>query len=323
MTPPHGDVRVVSTPTERSRVAGIRAVLVGVDSYERSDIPPLSGCVNDVALVRQTLKNVLGIPNEDIRVVVNERATKANVIHRLRATLDEADEGDVVVLYFSGHGSQIRDRDGDELGDRLDELICPYDMDWDRGTYILDDELDALIERVPPEILVEVFVDCCFWGAGARDLEGDSRPQGLRADVRYLAPPFDIAARFEGEEAVLHRHGFAGCRCFEERNVFWAASSEGEPAAEDYLEGRAHGVFTYWGCRFIEANFERMVRLGYSREELLHDLRAYLSSIGYVQTAELSAPDDLRRLGPFMREAGSASLRAGGRTGARVWRTSA
>ena len=93
-----------------------------VDSYERSDLPPLSGCVNDVALVRQTLKNVLGIPNEDIRVVVDERATKASILHRLRATLDEADEGDVVV-YFFGHGSQMRDRDGDELGDRLDELM--------------------------------------------------------------------------------------------------------------------------------------------------------------------------------------------------------
>lgn len=301
-------------------MARIRAVLVGVDMYERSDIPPLRGCVNDVALVRRILKDVIGVPNDDIRVVVNQRATKANVVRRLRATVDEAEAGDVVVFYFSGHGSQIRDRDGDELADQLDELICPYDMDWDRGTYILDDELEALIDAVPPEILVEVFVDCCFWGAGSRELEADSRPQGLRADVRYLAPPFDIAARFEGEETVLHRHGFAGCECFEEGNVYWAASAEGEPAAEDYLEGRAHGVFTYWGCRFIEANFERMIRLGYSRTELLDDLRRYLRSLGYAQTAELSAPGDLRLVGPFMQGAGRPRFGEGGRTGARVWR---
>ena len=294
-------------------------MLVGVDVYERSDIPPLSGCVNDVALVRRLLKSVFGVPNDDTRVVVNERATKANIRRRRWATLDQAEDGDVVVLYFSGHGSQIRDRDGDELSDLLDELICPYDMDWDRGTYILDDELDALIDQVPPGILVEVFVDCCFWGAGARELEADPRPQGLRADVRYLAPPFDIAARFEGDEPVLHRHGFAGCHCFEERNVFWAASSEGEPAAEDYLEGRAHGVFTFWGCRFIEANFERMMREGYSREELIADLRAYLRSLGYAQTAELAAPDDLRVVAPLTRQSGSASVGESGR-GARVRR---
>ena len=121
--------------------------------------------------------------------------------------------------------------------------------------------------------------------------------------MRYLAPPFDIEARFEGDEPDLHRHGFAGCQCFVERNVFWAASSEGEPAAEDYLEGRAHGVFTFWGCRFIEANFERMMHQGYGREELIADLRAYLSSLGYAQSAELSAPDELRVLAPFTRDA--------------------
>jgi hypothetical protein len=296
-------------------LARLRAVLVGVDTYERSDVPPLSGCVNDVALVRRTLKSVFGVPNEDIRVVVNERATKANILSRLTATLDQAEEGDVVVFYFSGHGSQIRDRDGDELSDRLDELICPYDMDWDRRTYILDDDLDALIADVPPEILVEAFVDCCFWGAGPRELQAEPWPQALRADVRYLAPPFDIEARFEGDEPHLHRHGFAGCQCFVERNVFWAASSEGEPAAEDYLEGRPHGVFTFWGCRFIEANFERMMREGYSREELIADLREYLRSLGYTQTAELSAPDDLRVLAPFTRE---TRTEQGGWTGARV-----
>ena len=181
-------------------MATIRAVLVGVDRYERPDIPSLKGCVNDVALVRRTLKDVLGVRNEDIRVVVNERATKANILRRLQTTLERAEAGDVVVFYFSGHGSQIRDRDGDELTDRLDELICPYDMDWDRQTYILDDELDALFDAVPPEILLEVFVDCCFWGAGPRELEAEARPQGLRADVRYLPPPLDIAARAEGDE---------------------------------------------------------------------------------------------------------------------------
>ena len=299
-------------------MARIRAVLVGIDRYERADIPSLNGCVNDVALVRRTLKDILGVRNEDIRVVVNERATKANILRRLQTTLEQAEAGDIVVFYFSGHGSQIRDRDGDELTDRLDELVCPYDMDWDRRTYILDDELDALFDAVPPEILLEVFVDCCFWGAGPSELEAESRPQGLREDVRYLAPPFDIAARAEGDEHLLHRHGFSGAHCFAGRNVFWAASAEGEPAAEDYLEGRAHGVFTFWGCRFIETNFERMIRHGYSREELLVDLREYLHSLGYTQTAELSAPDELRVEGPFMREARSAWIGEGGRAGARV-----
>ena len=102
------------------------------------------------------------------------------------------------------------------------------------------------------------------------------------------------------------------------RNVFWAASAEGEPAAEDYLEGRAHGVFTFWGCRFIEANVDRIIRQRYGRATLLDDLRGYLGSVGYAQMAELSAPDDLRVAGPFMRADTSVWAGEGGRGGARV-----
>jgi len=291
--------------------------LVGVDVYERPDVPPLNGCVNDVALVRRILKQYFGVPNEDIRVVVNQRATKALIMHRLRETIEEAEDGDIVVFYFSGHGSQIRDRDGDELTDHLDELLCPYDMDWDRRTYILDDDLDALFAEVPSNILLEAFFDCCFWGAGPRELDSDLRPQALRSDVRYLPPPFDIASRAEGDEEALQFHRFAECNCFAD-NVLWAAAREGEQSAEDYFEGRAHGVFTYWGCRFIEENVERLLEEDYSREQLLVDVREYMHSLGYPQSAELGASLELREASPFTRGV-EAPTRLRGRRGARGW----
>ncbi len=280
-------------------MARIRSVLVGVDVYERPEVPNLSGCVNDVALVRRILKRYFAVPNEDIRIVVNERATKANILRRLESAVLSAEEGDIVVFYFSGHGSQIRDRDGDELSDLLDEVLCPYDMDWASDTFILDDELDRLFSEIPAGVLLEVFLDCCFWGAGPSELEAEPRPQGLRADVRFIPPPLDIAARAEGDEEHLKHHGFAQCGCFDD-HVLWAASAEGQPAAEDYLEGRAQGVFTYWGCRFIEANVDRIWAEGYTREELLRDLREYMRSLGYPQSAQLAAPGPLLETGPFM-----------------------
>lgn len=282
-----------------STMRRIRAVLVGVDVYERPDVPRLRGCVNDVMLVRRTLKRYFGVPNEDIRVVVDERATKANILHRLAAMTEQAEPGDVLVFYFSGHGSQIRDRDGDELTDQLDEVLCPFDIDWDRRTYILDDDVDAVFASLPPGVLLEGLFDCCFWGAGPRALAGEPRPQAMRSDLRWLPPPLDIAARSEGEEDVLAQHTFAQCECFADRNVHWAASREGQPAAEDDFEGRAHGIFTYWGCRFIEENLAARGPGGYSRGQLLADLRDYLATLGYPQTPELSAPAPLRERAPF------------------------
>jgi metacaspase-1 len=278
----------------------IRAVLVGIDEYERDDVPSLTGCVNDVALVRSLLKQYFEVPNEDLRIVVNGRATKANILSRLEATIARAEAGDVVVFYFSGHGSQVRDRNGDELTDGLDEIICPYDMDWDRGTYILDDDLDAIFATLPPDVLLEAFFDCCFWGADARGLDPAPRAQPLRRDVRYLPPPFDIAARAEGEWDRIDVHQLRACDCFTDRNVMWGASQEGQPAAEDYIDGRPNGIFTYWGCRFIAENIERVDRLEYTREQLLDDVRGYLHSLGYAQTPELSAPGELRAATPLL-----------------------
>jgi metacaspase-1 len=278
----------------------IRAVLVGIDDYERDDIPSLTGCVNDVALVRSLLKQYFQVPNEDLRVVVNARATKANIMERIEATIARAEPGDVIVFYFSGHGSQIRDRNGDELTDGLDEIICPYDMDWDRGTYILDDDLDELFADLPPDVLLEAFFDCCFWGADARGIGPDPRPALLRRDVRYLPPPFDIAARAEGDWDRLDIHQLRGSAVFAERNVLWGASQEGQPAAEDYIDGQPNGIFTYWGVRFIEENIERVDRLEYTRAQLLDDVRAYLRALGYVQTPELSAPGELRAATPLL-----------------------
>lgn len=281
-------------------MARVKAVLVGVDEYERPEIPPLRGCVNDVALVRSLLKRNFGLANEDIRVVLNQRATQANILYRLQTMVENAEPGDCLVFYFSGHGSQIRDRDGDELTDLLDELICPYDMDWDRRTYIVDDDLDVIFAGLPEGTVLEAFFDCCFWGASTRALDVQPAPNLLRPDVRYLPPPLDIAARYEGEEESLAIHRFESCSLFRDRNVLWGASQEGRIAAEDVLEGRPHGVFTYYGCGFLEANLERIGRLEYSREHLLQDVRGFLREQGYAQMPELSAPAELRASGPFL-----------------------
>jgi metacaspase-1 len=298
--------------------ARIRALLVGVDQYARPDVPPLRGCVNDVVLVRRVLKRYFNVPNEDIRVVVNDRATKANILDRLHAIIDASWAGDVVVFYFSGHGSQIRDRDGDELSDALDEVICPYDIDWDQGTYIVDDDLDEVFAGLRPGVLLEAFFDCCFWGAGPRALEAEPRPQARRADLRWLPPPVDIAARAEGDEDRLAYHGLSACDCFADSHAYWGASAEGQEAAEDSFEGRTHGIFTYWGCRFIRDNVEALGQGGYTRTDLLDELRSYLLSLGYRQIPELAAPDELRTGPPFRPGAWVEAEGAGQRR--RPWR---
>ena len=100
-----------------------RAVQVGINNYK--SIGDLNGCLNDVTNVRGILKGLLGFTNEEIRVLTDDRATKANILDRLNWLVKGAKSGDYLVFHYSGHGSQIRDRQGDELSDSLDVPTSP------------------------------------------------------------------------------------------------------------------------------------------------------------------------------------------------------
>ena len=71
----------------------------------------------------------------ETRLFVNAQATKDQIREMITEWLPSATRpGDTVFFFFSGHGSQIPDDDGDEK-DGLDEVLNPYD---DMGLCILD-----------------------------------------------------------------------------------------------------------------------------------------------------------------------------------------
>src|SRR5262249_48748414 len=115
-----------------------KALLVGINEYQ--SFKGLKGCINNITNFRENLKSFFGCRNEEVRLLANARATKDNILARLNWLVRGAKAGDLLVFQFSGHGSQVRDRDGDELSDHLDEILCPSDMNWD-GNCITDDDL--------------------------------------------------------------------------------------------------------------------------------------------------------------------------------------
>ncbi|MCX5909662.1 MAG: caspase family protein, partial [Deltaproteobacteria bacterium] len=96
-----------------------KALLVGINHYQMMG-SDLQGCVNDVTNVRDILRKYFGFKNDDIRMIIDERATKKAILERLQWLVRGAKNGDQLLFHFSGHGSQVRDREGDELKDKLD-----------------------------------------------------------------------------------------------------------------------------------------------------------------------------------------------------------
>ncbi|KAI3445740.1 hypothetical protein Pfo_002405 [Paulownia fortunei] len=142
-----------------------RAVLCGI-SYKGHN-KSLNGSINNVLYMKKLLVETFGFPHSSILVLTEEEdnsriPTKKNIQAALRWLVQGCQSGDSLVFFYSGHGSRVRDRDGDEL-DGYDESLVP--VDYDTEGKILDDEINATIVRPLPKgaTLISI-IDTCFSG---------------------------------------------------------------------------------------------------------------------------------------------------------------
>src|SRR5688572_25400270 len=105
-----------------------KAVLIGINRY-RMPGADLRGCVNDVNNLQSVLTGHYGFVKSDIKVLTDFDATKKAMQAAIRTLITNAKKGDVLLLHYSGHGSNVPDKDGDEA-DKRDEILCPTDLDW-------------------------------------------------------------------------------------------------------------------------------------------------------------------------------------------------
>ena len=103
----------------------VHALLVGIDRYPGfGPEAQLAGGVNDARVASELLQERLSLSPGDLVRLLGGQATRAAIVQALEAMLGRVRRDDAVFFYFSGHGSQITDREGDE-GDGLDETLVP------------------------------------------------------------------------------------------------------------------------------------------------------------------------------------------------------
>lgn len=89
---------------EASKKVRVWAVIVGVGRYNH--MPTLKFTDDDAYQVYAFLKSPEGgaLPESQISLLIDEAATRDNILRAMRQTFGKADENDVVMMYFSGHG---------------------------------------------------------------------------------------------------------------------------------------------------------------------------------------------------------------------------
>jgi metacaspase-1 len=163
-----------------------RALLIGINRYL---IPgaDLRGCVNDVKNIRAALMKYFGFRSSDVRVLTNLGATKKAMQSAIRALVSSGRKGDVLYLHYSGHGSNVPDKNGDEA-DHRDEILCPTDLDWKDP--LTDDWLRTAFNKLRSRVNLTVVMDCCHSGTNTRAI----LPPDAPVIPRYLPNPWDLMA---------------------------------------------------------------------------------------------------------------------------------
>lgn len=186
-----GDAIAFAIGETRRRPAR-RALLVGINDYPDARLE-LEGCVNDVYLMSELLQEH-GFAAEDIRIVLNDRATADGLRERMAWLLEDCQNGFDRVLYYSGHGAQISSYGIGETVDAVDECLVPWDFDWTPERAITDDWFHECYGQLPPQSRLLAIFDCCHSGGIARD--GGARVRGIDPpdDLRHRLLRWDDAA---------------------------------------------------------------------------------------------------------------------------------
>lgn len=190
------------------------ALIIGVDVYDDASFPSLSHAGHDADLLAGVLRDPASGGFDDVTLLA-AGPTRGLVLDALRDLRRDLRREDVLLVYFSGHGTRVLD------GDHAKRFLLQRDSRAaDLETSALDLEaLQSWFSALAPARKV-LIVDACFSGDGKSVVRPSTRelpePETLTPGAATLGP---------GEAHLF-------------------ATSPGRPALEDDALG--HGVYSYY-----------------------------------------------------------------------------
>jgi hypothetical protein len=139
------------------------ALLVGLKSVDPASYNGWDGtggcwgCELDVDNVGRIL-SPLGY---EIKTLKTAEATRNGILASLYRASENTVEGDIFVFYYSGHGGQQPDLNGDEV-DNKDETLVAYDRE------VIDDKIHEALTRFTSGVRVVMISDSCNSGSNYR-----------------------------------------------------------------------------------------------------------------------------------------------------------
>ena len=261
-----------------------RAVIIGIGDYPSERGWHKINGDKDVPLVTDLLLRN-GFDRQHIVTLVNEQATKANILRAFHTLAKSAEPGDNIYIHFSGHGQRITDLNGDEKGQDQgwDEAWIPYDAskEYQQNVYwgqnhLVDDELNSYLIRLRRKVgkggRIVVVADACHSSGGTR-AQGDTPSEETwieRGSSDYFILPSSEAISVESANT--------------EDWIFFSAC----PSSQTNYEYRSNGSLTYALSQLPNP------LSAYTAEELIEQVRAKVKQlIPFLQVPQLDCPKQM------------------------------
>jgi hypothetical protein len=243
-----------------------KALLCGINAYR--DIP-LRGCVNDALNIQDVLLKNFAFQADNIRLLLDQECIKSGLLEAWQWLTQGAVAGDVLLFHFSGHGSYIPDKDGEEE-DLQDEITCLQNFAFDDpDSYMVDDEWYELVQSVDPEVQLLIIRDTCHSGGSSRFMRvrqesgqakiilaskrdsdhyrlGEVVDEHLLSNARFIVPP-NVPAEAWQSGASRRRT----LRSATDIHTNLMACGETQTAADAHINGDYQGAFTYSLCELL------------------------------------------------------------------------
>ena len=153
------------------------ALVIGVDAYQSPSVPRLGYAVADARAVEEALPRA-GFPSERTKVLVNDEATKQNILDELLGKANLMEHDDRMLVFFALHGQVLKHRKGEE------GYLLPFDTDPANlpltGLPMADFVRHG--KNLPPKHILFV-LDSCFSGYAAKR---DVPQPGVESDLTAL-----------------------------------------------------------------------------------------------------------------------------------------
>jgi len=205
----------------------IFALVVGISKYSSSKINALRYAETDANMVAHFLQSPhgAGVAKENILTLINEKATRNDILGALQNFLAKSGKNDLIILYLAGHGLSSPESNA--------TYFLSHDTDLKNlsSTAVDQEEITSILTEKVKAGKIVVFLDACHGGG-----------LGLTG-VRMRGASTVLSSRML-TELVSKKNGTA----------FFSASRAMEQSQEGQQWGGGHGVFTHYLVDGLQKN---------------------------------------------------------------------